>query len=248
LNHIPEPEAESTEPASTAPPSREDLLGRRIGAALIDVALLSALLAILAATIGESTVGDGASYSFDLYGVEAAVYYALVLLYYFALEVTLGQTVGKLLVGLRVVRTDGGRPSVAAIAVRTLVRVVDWLPFFYLVGFIAMLVPGERRQRLGDLAARTGVARALPVRHRSLAAAAVALVVLVLLGVSFYQATGDDDVSDRRPNRRRLRRRLRLEKAKFSFRTTSLTRPPAGAPLYMRRVKPATSRVPIASS
>jgi uncharacterized RDD family membrane protein YckC len=195
LNRIPEPEAESTEPASTAPPSREDLLGRRIGAALIDVALLSALLAILAATIGESTVGDGASYSFDLYGVEAAVYYALVLLYYFALEVTLGQTVGKLLVGLRVVRTDGGRPSVAAIAVRTLVRVVDWLPFLYLVGFIAMLVTGERRQRLGDLAARTGVARALPVRHRSLAAAAVALVVLVLLGVSFYQATGDDDVS-----------------------------------------------------
>jgi hypothetical protein len=58
-----------------------------------------------------------------------------------------------------------------------------------------MLVTGERRQRLGDLAAGTGVARALPVRHRSLAAAAVALVVLVLLGLSFYQATGDDDVS-----------------------------------------------------
>jgi uncharacterized RDD family membrane protein YckC len=195
LNRIPEPEAESTEPASAVPPSREDLLGRRIGAALIDVALLSALLAILAATIGESTVGDGASFSFDLYGVEAVMYYALVLLYYFALEATFGQTVGKLLVGLRVVRTDGGRPSVAAIAVRTLVRVVDWLPFLYLVGFIAMQVTGERRQRLGDLAARTGVARALPVRHRSLAAAAVAVVVLVLLGLSFYQATGDDDVS-----------------------------------------------------
>ena len=118
MNRIPEPEAESTEPASAVPPSQEDLLGPRIGAALIDVALLVALLAILAATIGESTVGDGASFSFDLYGVEAVMYYALVLLYYFALEATFGQTVGKLLVGLRVVRTDGGRPSVAAIAVR----------------------------------------------------------------------------------------------------------------------------------
>jgi uncharacterized RDD family membrane protein YckC len=195
VNRIPAPDAEPTEPVSAAPPSREDLLGRRIGAALIDVALLVALFAILAATIGESTVGDGASFSFNLYGVEAAMYFALVLLYYFALEATLGQTVGKLLVGLRVVRTDGGRPSVAAIAVRTLVRVVDWLPFLYLVGFIAMQVTGERRQRLGDLAARTGVARALPVRHRSLATAAVAVVVLVLLGLSFYQATGDDDVS-----------------------------------------------------
>ena len=194
MNRIPEPEAESTEPASTAPPSQEGLLGHRVGAALIDLALLVALFAILTATIGESTVGGG-GFSFELPGAEGVMYYALVLLYYFALEVTLGQTVGKLLVGLRVVRTDGGRPSVAAIAVRTLLRVVDWLPFFYLVGFIAMLVTGERRQRLGDLAARTGVARALPVRHRSLAAAAVALVVLVLLGLSFYQATGDDDVS-----------------------------------------------------
>ena len=194
MNRIPEPEAESTEPASAVPPSQEDLLGHRIGAALIDLALLVALFAILAATIGESTVG-GDGFSFELDGAEAVMYFALVLLYYFALEAAFGQTVGKLLLGLRVVRTDGGRPSVAAIAVRTLVRVVDWLPFLYLVGFIAMQVTGERRQRLGDLAARTGVARALPVRHRSLAAAAVALVVLVLLGLSFYQATGDDDVS-----------------------------------------------------
>jgi uncharacterized RDD family membrane protein YckC len=194
LNRIPEPEAESTEPASAVPPSQEDLLGRRIGAALIDLALLVALFAILAATIGESTVGGG-GFSFELPGAEGVMYYALVLLYYFALEAAFGQTVGKLLLGLRVVRTDGGRPSVAAIAIRTLVRVVDWLPFLYLVGFIAMQVTGERRQRLGDLAAGTGVARALPVRHRSLAAAAVALVVLVLLGLSFYQATGDDDVS-----------------------------------------------------
>ena len=53
MNRISEPEAESTEPASTAPPSREDLLGRRISAALIDLALLVAVFAILAATIGE---------------------------------------------------------------------------------------------------------------------------------------------------------------------------------------------------
>jgi len=195
LNRIPEPEAESTGPASAVPPSQEDLLGHRIGAALIDLALLVALFAILAATIGESTVGGG-GFSFELHGAEAVLYFALVLLYYFALEAAFGQTVGKLLLGLRVVRTDGGRPSVVAIAVRTLLRVVDFLPFLYLVGFIAMQVTGLRRQRLGDLAARTSVARTLPMRHRGLAAAAVAVVVLVLLGLSFYQATGgDDDVS-----------------------------------------------------
>ncbi|MGH3062444.1 MAG: hypothetical protein ACRDNA_13650, partial [Gaiellaceae bacterium] len=64
------------------------------------------------------------------------------------------------------------------------------------VGFIAMLATGLRRQRLGDLAARTSVARGQPVAHRSLAAAAVGLVVLVLLGLSFYRATGDNEVAE----------------------------------------------------
>jgi uncharacterized RDD family membrane protein YckC len=198
MNRVPEPESGSTEPPSAAPPSQEDLLGRRIGAALIDLALLAAVFAILAATIGESTV-DGASFSFELTGAEAALYLALVLLYYFALEAALGQTVGKLLLGLRVVRTDGSRPSVAAIAVRTLLRVVDWLPFLYLVGFIAMLATSLRRQRLGDLAARTSVARTTPLRRRGLAAAAVALVVAVLVGLSFYRATvsGTTEGTDR---------------------------------------------------
>jgi hypothetical protein len=72
---------------------------------------------------------------------------------------------------------------------------VDWLPLLYLVGFIAMLVTGPRRQRLGDLAAKTNVARALPVRHQGLAAAAVAVVVLVLLGLCFYRATAGDEVT-----------------------------------------------------
>jgi uncharacterized RDD family membrane protein YckC len=181
-------------PPSAAPPGQEDLLGRRIGAALIDLALLGALFVVLAALIGESAMEDG-SVSFELNGAEAALYFALVLLYYFALEAALGQTVGKLLLGLRVVRPNGSRASVAAIAVRTLLRVVDWLPFLYLVGFIAMLATGPRRRRLGDLAASTIVARALPVRHPRLVAAAVAVVVLALLGLSFYLASGDNEVA-----------------------------------------------------
>ena len=198
MNRVPEPESGSTEPPSAASPGQEDLLGRRIGAALIDLAVLVAVFAILAATIGEGTV-EGGSFSFELDGVEAASYFAFVLLYFFALEAAIGQTVGKLLLGLRVVRTEGSRPSVGAVVVRTLLRVVDWLPFLYLAGFIAMLATGLRRQRLGDLAARTSVARTTPLRRRGLAAAAVALVVAVLLGLSFYRATvsGTTEGTDR---------------------------------------------------
>ena len=160
MSSVPEPPSQPTEPPA-APPGQEDVLGRRISAALIDLALLVVLFIVLALTIGESET-EGGSASLNLSGASAAVNFALVLLYYFALEAAIGQTVGKRLLGLRVVRIDGSHPSVAAIALRTLLRIVDWLPFGYLVGFITMMVTGRRRQRLGDLAAKTSVARVQP--------------------------------------------------------------------------------------
>lgn len=36
-------------------------------------------------------------------------------------------------------------------------RLIDWLPFFYLIGFITMLATGSDRQRIGDLVAKTRV-------------------------------------------------------------------------------------------
>jgi uncharacterized RDD family membrane protein YckC len=170
----------------------EDLLGVRVGAALIDLALLFALLVVLSVLIGEASVGDG--FSFYLSNADAALYLGLVLVYYFALEATIGQTVGKLLTGVRVVRADGDRLSVWAVAIRTVVRLVDWLPLLYLVGFLTMLATGARRQRLGDLVARTGIGRAAPIRHRGAVGAVVAsALVLVLAGSVVYVAASDED-------------------------------------------------------
>jgi hypothetical protein len=122
------------------------------------------------------------------------LYLGLVLVYYFALEATIGQTVGKLLTGVRVVRADAARPSVGAVAIRTVVRVVDWLPLLYLVGFLTMLATGARRQRLGDLAAGTGIARAAPLRHRGAIGAVVAsALALVLAGSVVYVAASDEE-------------------------------------------------------
>jgi len=171
----------------------EDLLGLRIGAALIDLALLLVLFVVLVVVVGEATV-VGRAVSFSLDGAGFALYSALALLYYLVLEAAVGQTVGKLLVGLRVIRAGGGRPSVWEVATRTVLRVVDWLPALYLVGFIAMLATGARRQRLGDLAAGTGIARAVRMRHRGLAAAGLASsLVLVLAGSVVYAASEVDE-------------------------------------------------------
>jgi RDD family/Septum formation len=141
---------------------------------------------------GEASVGGGA-FSFYLEGSGEALWVALALGYYLVLEATIGQTVGKLLVGVRVVRAGGGRPNVLEVATRTLVRVVDWLPALYLVGFLVMLATGARRQRLGDLAANTRIARAVPLRHRGLAATGLASsLVLVLAGSVVYAASYQD--------------------------------------------------------
>ena len=68
-----------------------------------------------------------------------------------------GQTLGKRLLGLRVVDAQGLRLQFPQIALRNLLRVLDMLPLLYLVGGIAALT-SRKGQRLGDLAANTVVA------------------------------------------------------------------------------------------
>lgn len=83
--------------------------------------------------------------------------------YFWVCEARWGQTLGKRLFELRVVRTDGGRVGAGAAFVRTVLRSVDFLPFAYLVAAIAVTTTA-RNQRLGDLAAGTVVVRPHTVR------------------------------------------------------------------------------------
>ena len=69
-----------------------------------------------------------------------------------------GQTLGKMVVGVRVVDEQTGQlPGLGKAAIRTVLRLVDGL-LGYLVAWIAVLV-SARRQRLGDMAAHTLVIR-----------------------------------------------------------------------------------------
>jgi uncharacterized RDD family membrane protein YckC len=81
-----------------------------------------------------------------------------------------GQTLGKRAMRLRAVDMRGGPLSVGQAIVRNLVRIVDFLPAYYLAGAVAIFVT-KRNQRLGDLAAGTVVVRERPsVRLQELAA------------------------------------------------------------------------------
>jgi uncharacterized RDD family membrane protein YckC len=129
--------------ASAAPVSGSKLDNRRVIAAIVDLVIVSAgAVAVLVA--GDSLSGDSQ-------GALAAVILGWALYYFFALESGEGQTLGKKLMKLRVVRADGRPAGMREIGVRTILRVID----NYLVGLIVMFATGERRQRIGDLAAGT---------------------------------------------------------------------------------------------
>ncbi|MDB6120043.1 MAG: domain containing protein [Verrucomicrobiaceae bacterium] len=69
-----------------------------------------------------------------------------------------GQTIGKRVLGIRVMDERGLRLRPSQVIIRNLLRIVDMLPFLYAVGGIFCLL-SRRNQRVGDLAAGTVVVR-----------------------------------------------------------------------------------------
>jgi uncharacterized RDD family membrane protein YckC len=67
-----------------------------------------------------------------------------------------GQTPGKKALGIAVLNDDGSPVRWASSLARNLLRAVDFLPFFYAFGLLAMLASRDFK-RLGDLAAGTVV-------------------------------------------------------------------------------------------
>jgi uncharacterized membrane protein SpoIIM required for sporulation/uncharacterized RDD family membrane protein YckC len=135
-------------------------LGSRSIAALLDHALL------FAALVAASQLGDALGIVLGGWGsaLEVLVSFAIVQGYFIAFEsLWQGQTPGKRLAGIRVVRVTGHPAGIGAVVVRNLVRTADLLlPPPYLTGMLLLLFH-PRSQRLGDLAAGTLVVRERPV-------------------------------------------------------------------------------------
>ena len=77
-----------------------------------------------------SSSAEGAAVSASLGTLGTFGYLIIVFAYYALLEGYLGQTAGKMLLGIKVVREDNGEvPGLGAAAIRTLLRIVDVLPW-----------------------------------------------------------------------------------------------------------------------
>lgn len=165
------------------PGSEDDVLGRRIAATLIDTVVVfvvyyTALLAIA----GVLSEGFGPplqvfNYLFwfvlnvlglaplvTLHGQSWIWFVSAVLtwsLYATVLESIRGQTIGKAIAGIQVIRSDGSRVGPLSAVARNVLRLVDGL-LYYFVGLMLLSLSADR-QRLGD---RLGDTLVVGVRHR----------------------------------------------------------------------------------
>jgi uncharacterized RDD family membrane protein YckC len=130
-------------------------LGPRFLAALIDFVILIAISYGIALVSGGTT-----STGFQLTGLPALLSMVITLSYGIVLEGLQGATVGKMLLGIKVVKINGFPLDWSGALLRNLLRIVDGLPFFipYLTGAI-LIGSSTKRQRLGDRVAQTVVIR-----------------------------------------------------------------------------------------
>jgi uncharacterized RDD family membrane protein YckC len=149
--------------------ARFELQSRRVKAAWIDIVVVIVIVIVFERIFGlhgkvehVTTIVNGKTSSTTLRGPSASNWWLWAsagagLLYYFLAELMAGQTVGKLLMGVRVTTVAGERPAATAILMRTLGRLIDWWPFFYALGWGVMRGRQTPPQRLGDWLAGTTV-------------------------------------------------------------------------------------------
>ena len=157
-------EGETPKIAATAASSRSGCyaprlakLGDRFNAFVLDTIVLFGLFAMADAWIFMRWSSfDNAELSLTAASLLAVLMTnaAIFFIYTCVLEASCGATVGKVIVGIRVVRT-GRRGALSAAAIRNLLRFVDAVGLYVIGAIVAGCSPW--RQRLGDLSAGTMV-------------------------------------------------------------------------------------------
>jgi uncharacterized RDD family membrane protein YckC len=121
----------------------------------IDIACIMAGAEILRQLLGSVRAFGAGQALFAIASFILSVGYGIALEWWWR-----GQTIGKRVMGLRVMDEHALGLEFSQVVVRNLLRFIDGLPLFYLVGGACCFF-SKRSQRLGDLAANTIVVRDL---------------------------------------------------------------------------------------
>ena len=145
----------------------ENVTGKRVVAALVDIVTLSVVFVVFVLLFGDTesstTTSSGTTtdhgFRFNLNGWPFVVYLIVALAYFIVTEAVWPATPGKLALGLRVTSVGGAPMTIGKAVVRNLLRIVDGLPVLYLVGIIT-IAASKLDQRVGDMVAGTVVVSA----------------------------------------------------------------------------------------
>ncbi len=135
-------------------------LGSRAAANIIDQAIITVatLLILFITFLGvwgfDMYLGLGSVSPYLILGV-VIVMFLLYWGYFAALEYFWnGKTIGKKILGIHVMQENGHRITLLSSVIRNLMRIVDQLPAYYVLGMI-MVYAHPKHKRLGDLVAGT---------------------------------------------------------------------------------------------
>jgi len=131
---------------------------KRLFAWLVDLCILVAYYLtanklLLQISSKRAASGDDLPFIYNLSAVYLLCYVPL-FVYHLVCEISMnGQSIGKKLLGIKVISENGGQPALHQYLIRWLLRPFDFY-FFGLVGLLTV-VNSKRNQRLGDMAAGT---------------------------------------------------------------------------------------------
>jgi uncharacterized RDD family membrane protein YckC len=126
-------------------------IGIRFVSLVIDSLIISIIFGVLGSILGAGMMRQG-SWSVGLLS------FAFYIAYYTYLEGTRGQTIGKMITKIKVVREDGRPIDMEQAFKRNILRVIDGF-VAYLIGAV-LIWRSDKQQRLGDTVAKTVVVKA----------------------------------------------------------------------------------------
>jgi len=128
-------------------------IGIRFVSLLIDSIIIGFIIGTIGSILGVDMMERGAApWSWGLFS------FILYIGYYTYLEGSRGQTIGKMITRIKVVREDGSPIDMNQAFTRNILRIIDGI-VAYLIGAI-LIWRSDKKQRLGDSVARTVVVKA----------------------------------------------------------------------------------------
>ncbi len=130
----------------------------RYFAIAIDYAINTGFFILMATNFGDKYYTDGGGITYRVTGFPAFICFSFWFLIMPVLEAYTGQSLGKMLFKIKVLRQNGTKANLGNTTAKHLFDLIDFFPFFGIIGLI-VASNNKLNQRVGDLVGKTIVVK-----------------------------------------------------------------------------------------